>query len=324
MSRGPGSWQYKGSGGSPISLRRSAGPSKQKTPARLGRKEKHVSVSRIRVAMLGLLAVMLVGSVMAAAASAEAGPFWLHREVGGKEGTKVKNPENFSGIGGEQKLQGNVSGTEIEITSKSLQVKGAILNGEHQGQIKIELVYNQPTLIKPALKECNVIVNTNNIVIVKGHLMWKWNGEKKQLEEQPQEAQNWDIGFTAVEPQQQEPQPTKPPDWRKLGIFAEILLTGKGCSVLAGKQLVQGSEVGIPNLAHLNEFSKKLSVRTLPSGTLKEELAEKPLEGFLQHYWGGKSFEPVVMGLTFAGSSANLIGQTEVEAAQQEIAVSEK
>jgi hypothetical protein len=284
----------------------------------------HVLVSRIRVVMLGLLAVVLMGSVISASASAEAGPFWLHREVGGKEGTKVKAPENFRGTGGEQRLLGKISGAEIEMSVKSLQIKGAILNGEHQGQIKIELIYNQPRLVTPELKECNVTVNTNNVEIIKGHLMWKWNGEKKQLEEQPQGAQKWDIGFTNVEPQQQEPAPAKPADFRKLGVFATITLSGKGCGVLAGTQLVQGSEVGIPNLTNLNEFSKKLSIRTLPDGTLKEELAEKPLEGFLQHYWGGKSFVPLVLGLGFAGNPGAIIGQIEIEAAQQEIAVSEK
>jgi hypothetical protein len=41
--------------------------------------------------LLGLLTVVLVGSIVAASASAEvAGPFWFHREKGGK-GTGKKN-----------------------------------------------------------------------------------------------------------------------------------------------------------------------------------------------------------------------------------------
>jgi hypothetical protein len=286
----------------------------------------HVLVSRIRVVVLGLLALMLVGSIMSASASAEAGPFWLHREVGGKEGTKIgpKAPENFWGTGGEQRIVGSISGTPIEFTSKTVQVKGAIYNSEHQGQAKAEIIYNQPALLMPVLKECGVTVDSSNIVVVKGHLMWKWNGEKKQLEEQPQEEQTPDLVFTTVEPQQQEPEPKKPADWRRLGILASITLKGSGCGVLSGTQLVQGSEIGIANINHLNEYSKKVSGRSFSSGTLKEELAEKPLEGFSQHYWGGKSFQPLIVGLTFAGNPANLIGQTEVEAAQQEVAVSEK
>jgi hypothetical protein len=286
--------------------------------------------------MLGLLAVMLVGSAMVATASAEPGPFWHHRAIGGKgvgEKIEPKAPENFSGTGGKQTLTGTVSGVAIEIVSPSAQIKGAIFNGPHQGQLKVEIIYSQPQLVKPALSECIPTINTNNIAVVKGHLAWKWNGSQSQLEEQPQLNQKPDIIFTNVEPQRQEP--FKVLDYRTVGTFATISLSGK-CGVLGGLGAlpVSGSEVALPNKPGLEEWSTELGIRTIPSGTLsgtigKEEKFEK--EGFLQHIWVGggtkeatEGFQGIVAGLTFASNPANLVGQFTATSAQQEVAVFEK
>ncbi len=272
--------------------------------------------SRIRAVMLGLLAVMLAGSVMAGTASAEAGPFWHHRlnEKEG-EGAKIepKAPENFRGTGGEQTLKGKISTTEFEIVSTSLQVKGAVFNAPNQGQIKLELVYNQPHLVKPALSNCTVVVGTKNIVQVKGHLMWKWNGTKEQLIEQPQAHQTVDLGFTAVEPQQQEKEETEA---LTAGTFSTITLTGGGCGVLAGTFNVTGSEVGIPSPNTLGTWSKTLAVNTVEhkQGTGR----------WLQHFWDGKGFQGAELGLAVGANVASLVGQTTVNAEQQEVAVFEK
>jgi hypothetical protein len=285
-------------------------------------------LSRIRAVMLGLLAVMLVGSVMAATASAEAGPFWYHRLNAEEEGKKLATgvAESFSGSGGIQRFLSAVKneGKEeaVEITSEKVEAKGAITNGTHQGQIKLELTYKEPKLVSHP--ECIVTVGTNNTVVVKGHLAWKWNGEKAQLEEQPQKAQTPDLIFTAVEPQEQEPK-VEVVDLRKVGVFTTLgfkPLT-KACGPFAtlNKVEVQGSEVGIPNLP-INEFSKKLAVRTMPGGTIPKALGEG--EGFLQHIWNGNRFLGLLVGLRFGGFPANLIGQTEVETAQQEITIREK
>jgi hypothetical protein len=297
-----------------------------------------VPTSRIRVLVLGLLAVMLVGSVTAGAASANAGPFWYHRLNSGETPHKVSSnePENFSGKGGVQTLIGEpAAGAVIEIKSPATQVKGAILNAEHQGQIKLVIFYQPLSVQINGVPKPNCIATVgqqnqfSNIVQLKGHLAWKWDGSKQQLEEQPQRQQKWDIIFTPYEPQRQEPGfPLI--DTRKQGTFAEINLVGAECGVLAGKQKVAGTEVGIPFPSQLEEFSKELTVRTIASGQLpKEVLGEKiEKEGFLQHVWvgtptGNKEFQPLILGLTFAGNPANLIGQTEIKTEQQEIGVRE-
>jgi hypothetical protein len=276
-----------------------------------------VLISRIRALVLGMLAVLLAGSVMAATAAAEAGPFWHHRPVGAKEvGLKIepKGPENFRGKGGEQTLKGTIGAEPVVISSAGVEVKGAIFNSANQGQIKLEIVYKQPVLVSPKKPGCVVTVGAKNIVVVKGHLMWKWNGEKKQIEEQPQLNQKWDIGFTAIEPQQQKPVVEKV-KLTNNGTFTTVALKDvAACATLAGTFNVSGSAVGIPSLSQLEEWSKKLQVRTVESQTGK----------FLQHYWDGTAFQGAELGLTFANNPASLIGQTEVEAEQQEISVFEK
>ena len=298
--------------------------------------------SRLRALVLGLLAVMLAGSVMAGAASAEAGPFWHHREIGGTgKGEKIepKAPESFEGKGGKQVLTSEPGGTKIELTSPATQVKGALVNGPHQGQIKLVIFYQQPELKinNEVAKECKASIGQqgqfSDIVQLKGHLAWKWDGTKEQLEEEPQKVQKWDIIFTQIEPQRQSEKEFPLFDLRTgVGVFAEIDLVGNGCpGLLKGPQRVGGSEVGIPSLPELGEFSKTLGVRTIPSGTLPKEVVGNKVEGlgFLQQVWvglptGKKESQPLILGLTFAGQQANLVGQTETTAAQQEIAVFEK
>ena len=264
--------------------------------------------SRTRAVMLGLLAVMLAGSVMAATASAGPGPFWYHRPVGAKEPqlkVSANAPENFRGTGGEQTLVGTFGTESVEVRSKSVQVKGAISNGPFQGQIKLEIIYLQPEVVKPAAKPCNVVVGASNIVAVKGHLMWKYNGVVKQLEEQKQEEQTPEIVFTPTELQQGATGLPK-------GEFTSLTFKGAGCGVLTGgARQISGSEVGFPSPSHVEEWSQKLSVRTVPGKEL------------LQHFWNGAKNVEAKVGLEFTSNPASLIGQTEVTAEQQEIAVKE-
>jgi hypothetical protein len=280
-----------------------------------------VLLSRIRATMFGLLAVMLVGLVMAPLASAEeAGPFWVHRAEGGKgPGAKIPStaPENFSGTGGVQTLRGKAGTEEIEIQSRSSTAKGAIFNNALRGQIKFELVYNQPELIKPKLPGCSVTVGTANIVQVKGFLAWKWNGEKKQLEEKPQKEQTIDLVVAPTEPAVQTPEPELLKlDEPASGTFTTITLKGTGCGALAGPENVAGSEVILPEKTTLGEagFSKELNVRTIPPQNEKS---------FLQHFWNGSRYLGILVGLNFAGNPSSLVGQYNTKAAQQEVSVEE-
>jgi hypothetical protein len=260
--------------------------------------------------VFGLLAIVLVGSVMASsAAAATEGPFWMRKNTKGTaEKIEPKAPENFRGGGGEQRLIGKVAGTAVETVANSTQVKGAIFNGSHQGQVKIEIAYSQPTLVKPELKGCTVLLGERNIVQAKGFLVWKWNGEKKQLEPAEQVNQTPSIDFSGVEPTNQEPE-INPVELTKLGTFTTIKFSS-GCGVLAGSFNINGNETGLGN-RRFNEFSKILAVRTMAS--------EK--DTFFQHFWNPvrSQYLGLIVGLTFGGEPAALIGQSELESEQAEV-----
>jgi hypothetical protein len=271
---------------------------------------------------LGLIAMMLVGFVSASSVLAAAGPFWHHRPIGGEgTGEKIepKAPENFTGTQGVQNLLDEVAALKVSIVAIGATVSGAIFNSPNQGQIKMTITYKEANLVKPELKECAVIIGTNNVMVIKGHLDWKWNGEPKQLTVEPQtKEQIPELVFTGVEPVQKETS-----DFRNNSSFTTITLKGTGCGPLAGTFNVEGSQVGFPN-RKIEEFNKELSVRTMAGETIKSEVLKAAGEGFLQHDWNGSAFQGIVAGIRIGGNPANLISQTEMETVQQEIAIFEK
>jgi hypothetical protein len=276
--------------------------------------------SRIRTVVFGLLTTILAALAMTATASAEAGPFWHHRAVGGEgEGLKVEPtaPENFKGEGGEQTLKGEIGTTATEITSEGTQVKGALFNGPEHGQFKTSIVYKQPRLKSPALSNCTPTIGNNNIVQLKGHLAWKWDGTRAQRVAVNQKAagQTVDGIITPYQPYRQK---ANEEEIEKVnaGNFTTITLSGSGCGLLAGTFPVAGGEIIIPNRG-LEEFSTSLTNRTIPAPTTNEGQ-------FLQHVWFGGVPWGIDLGLTFAGHPASLTGQNTVNFEQQEIAVFEK
>ncbi len=256
--------------------------------------------------MFGLLWFVLVGPTFAVSALASPGPFWYNRGVG-TEGGGVKvaanAPEGFKGEGGEQTISGTILGTRLELTSSRVQTKGAIFNNAFQGQAKIEVIYNQPTLVKPAASGCSVTVGAKNIVQAKGHLMWKYVAGGNELNEQGAAGQKVEMVFTPKEIQQGA---TGLPG----GVFTTITLAGSGC-ILAGTNNVEGSQIGFGSPSGLGEFSTNLAVRTTEG---QEELV---------HFWNGEKNVEGKAGLKFANNEAGLIGQSELKANQQEVAVKE-
>jgi hypothetical protein len=284
-------------------------------------------ISTTRTLILGLLAAaMLLGLTMAPSASASAGPFWYHRANEKGEGTKIEPaaPENLSGEGSRLSFEFELAGIPILIdASLGVQVKAAIFNGANQGQIKTELVFRQPVLGKPEVKGCNVVIGNSNIVVVKGHLAWKWNGEKSQLEEEiPSKGQTPDLIFTPTELPVQKPEPALLNlSGAGSGGFTTITLSGSGCGATAGTYTVNGSQVGIPNLI-LNEFSKGLAVRTVGSEGVSVE--GKKIPGtFFQHFWNGTAYLGAVFGISTSGNPSALETQIGLTASQ-EIAIKEK
>ncbi len=254
---------------------------------------------KARVLLLSLVALLLVGSAAPGAAYAEAGPFFLGRKAG-TEGSGVKiegsSPAEFQGEGGEQRLNAKVSGSEIEVVSKGIQEKGILYNNALQGQIKAQLGYLGPRLVKPELKGCEVKIGPNNEIKAEGHLAWKWNGENKQLEEPPT-SQKPGLIYTATPIVEGEKELAK-------GTFAEITLTGEGCSVLKGKFAIKGNESENIKPANPGEWSSELS-STSPGWKQ-------------QHYWDGKEFAGVTPSLAIGEGSASVTGEKVVKKVKKE------
>jgi hypothetical protein len=238
-----------------------------------------VLIGKPRAWLLGLMALLLVGSYAPATASAQ-GPFWYHRGVGEKgNGVKIaaSAPEGIASSAGEQFFLFKVAGMEVAITSPQAQLKGIIYNNGLQGQAKILIAFAQPTTTKPA--GCLVKIGTNNIITVFGHLAWTWDGSEAQLKEQPQSAQKPDWVFTGKELAQGATELPQEEIYK---------ITLSNCAA-AGTFPVKGNYAGAIEPPNVGEWS------TNETQILQEN-------GARQHFWNGKSN---------IGAETRLLGGTE-------------
>jgi len=273
-----------------------------------------VSMLKLRVGLLGLLAMLLLGAFAAAPALAEGGPWWHHREVGGKDEGKIteQKPEKITGEGEEQILNGKLLGEPIEISAKGLSVTGEIYNNEDQAQAKLHLTYKEPKLIKPKIEHCKVTIGENNTVPVYFHQGWTWNGTVGQLEVKPQKAeQKRDWIALPVDLKQQLPVKNHEVELPKEE-FTKITLSSEGGTcLLASKDPVDGSvAVEAVSPVGLEAWSTTEEDKIIGSNTE-------------QHFWNGKEWVGVKIGLTFAGAEATLNGKAKLKTAKQEVALFE-
>jgi hypothetical protein len=273
---------------------------------------------KARAIGLGLLVLLVAGAIASAVASAEPGPFWNHRQNPGEgNGLKVslQSPESFYGTNGQQPVQirGMIGTTPFILQAAGVKLTGTIWNNGMQGQIKLRMKFTPFALIEPKVPGCQPEVSAQpgarNLIYFDGHLAWKWNGEVKQLVEQPQLNQVPDIYF--VPPGTQIQQDAK--EGPKEGTVAEIKFAPAGsCSVLAGEVPLTGDMTGhLLQPENVNQWSNIFRFAT-PEGTQ------------LQHIWNGKEFVGGTVGLFIAGNPASLIGEYIIETIRQEIAIFEK
>jgi hypothetical protein len=271
-------------------------------------KAKALLLRHARMLLLSLspLALLPMSFAVAATAHAEAGPAFHIRgtgEEGKGEGAYEGSPLAIQEEGGEQVLTGEIVGTKIEIASKSVESQNAIYNNAKQGQIKTILRYHEPTLIKPALKECKVEIGTNNEFEAYGHLVWKWNGTAKQLEEKAPTEQKPGIVYTATEIEEGAKELPN-------GTLTEVHFKGTGCGVLAGAFPLKGVLSANLKPANLEEWSSELTF-SFPGWSRV-------------HFWNGKAFVGVEKAeLTFAANPATLTGSIKLKA-PEELAIFEQ
>lgn len=269
--------------------------------------------SRLRAIILGALTLLVMGSFAASAAYGEAGPFWHHRNNSKEEGgfkVEEKSPETVEGGGPAQTLVGSITlGKEtkepVELSAKQIQIKGLIWNGALQGQAKLEALYQEPTLVKPALKGCTVTIGQQNRVFFQWQWVWTWDGSAGQLTVKPQFPTQHIDGFIV---------------FREILVgaeevpkleFTKVSLTGSGCGVLAGSYPVKGN-VGVEaEPSNIEEWRTSLKLK-IPKGVAK------------QHIWNGTKYIGFETGLEFAGNPAEYKGEAEVTNHAQENSVFEK
>lgn len=262
--------------------------------------------SRARSALLCGLTSLLASAFVAAPALAAAGPFAYHRAIGEKgNGVKIpeKSPEPFQGEGGQQKAASKISGMEVEGVAKSVQIKGIIYNNSLQGQLKMDLKFHEVTLTKPNLPGCEVKFGKNNASSVVGHLAWKWDGTKTQLEESaPLHQGPTGVGLGSELSEGATELPSTE--------FTTITFSGTACGVLIGKYTAKGSETIKTSPSNLGEWSKSIAI------TLAESSEAI-------HFWNGKSFIGANTSLMLGKEPARVGGESKAEVASQEIAVFE-
>lgn len=272
---------------------------------------------KTKILLLSLLALLLVFSVAAEAASA-AGPYFHAREAGGKGGGEDLNeaaPMEVQGKGGEQALKGTIGGVSVALKSPGVKVSGSIWNNTEgqtklEGQVKLELKYMPITIVEPSLSKCQAEISSqssaHNLVFANGSLAWTWNGEEKQREEQPVLNQKPDIILVPPGTQLQEGTSELPK-----GTFAEVKFTGSGCGILAGTFPIKGSMTGSLKPEKLEEWGSALAL-SLSEGKAK------------QHFWNGSKNIGVETGLLFGGNPASLTGEMKLNTEQgDEISVFE-
>jgi hypothetical protein len=260
---------------------------------------------KVRLLVLGLLSMMLFGAVASTSALAEPGPFWHHREVGGKgEGEKIeqKAPEGYTGIVNQSEFVGKIGGTELKLKGEA-QVSGGVWNGPDQGQAKIQVKFFN--VVANNIANCTAEVKVPQDY--NAHLMWKYRGFPKELENKNQilQGQEWD---GLVIPQQSKLGP-KGPEGKN--IFAIITL-GSKCGVISGlKGNVEGFTGFNAPQVPLESFSKE-PILVFPGGILE------------QHFWNGQEFVPIRLELTFNNELAKFFSQGPIKFQKQEVGVFEK
>jgi hypothetical protein len=247
-------------------------------------------ISKLKASLLALLTVLAAGACFASVASAE-GPFLHRRPVGNTgSGTRIpeSEPEVVASAPGKAFFKVDILSLHINITTEDTQIKGIVYNNALQGQAKIETVYVQPKVEGPETKGCVVnIGNSNNTTKLKGHLVWSWNGEKKQLEEVSQKAQKPYWLFTAAELL---PGATQLPK----GPLFEITLKGAGC-MIASTTDIEGS------------FANSIEPG-LEEWSLSETQSQVPNKQLL-HFWNGSKNIGTETEAMFGGQPFTFVGE---------------
>jgi hypothetical protein len=222
----------------------------------------YVLMSKIKIIASTALALMVLGMVSSATASAaenENGmPFWWARPTGNQgKGTKLSEASlvQFKSSAQEAKLKGKIVGVPV-VLKCSLLAKGSIYNNSNEGQVKVVSNFINCSEGTKTPEECKIKVNQ---VVTKAHLLWKWNGTKAQLVgpgSQRKLGQEPDGLFLGEELENTEP--------KAESLFTEIIIeNGTGKCLATGTFTVKGDTSFYIKPEREGEFAKKF-ITTFP------------------------------------------------------------
>ena len=155
-------------------------------------------MSRLRMIVVGLLAVLTVGAVVASAASgAVQGPWWMKLEAGKQvkiEPGKHLQIKSFNE--GAFLLKSKVSLMAVTIECRKVENKGFIWNGPHTGRDEAEVIFTNCFMVTP----CAGLPITVAPTKTRTELMWKYQGVSKELEEAGGSQKIYDVFAPEEEP----------------------------------------------------------------------------------------------------------------------------
>ncbi len=269
-------------------------------------------MSKVRLILAGLVALLALSSILPAASLAGGGPFWRQRKAAA-EGNGVKiseqSPVKFQAKSGRSILSGTVGTTATKIECAEDRAGGILYNNSLQGQGKIIVSFFGCTTELPKCKVVEPIVFKANL-----HLVWKWQGLAKELEGQKQTeaGQVPDLLFYTGEIAQ-----------------GTTTLEEKEFVKIELKKNTEGSclEEGVPLEAKGYE-----SATLTPEGV--EHWTTKTSIGFTpgpheQHFWNGTTQVSLITSLMFDSKPATFTSQDETgpfltqKNEQQEVSVFE-
>jgi hypothetical protein len=268
-------------------------------PGCRGRGSNEVFGIKLRAGLLGLLAMLVLGTFSATPAFAEGGPFCHHSQNGVTDNGQIKAqmPEQVEGLGGEQRLEGKLV-SPFKLVASGAQIKGIIYNNEDQCQAKLEIQY-QPLKFEPEIAHCKASLPNNNIVKIFAHAAWKWLGTEAEQRENPiHQGRDWILLPIELQQSAKELPKTEIP-------FAVINVEKDGtgeCLVASKQNRVAGSIFAGAKPAGLGEFRTTEELTALANGTK-------------QQFWNGQY--PLIgaeSGLTFFGAVGKYTGEVKIKA----------
>lgn len=274
---------------------------------------------KIRLLVTSLLLVMAFGAVASMPAWAEPGPWWHHRAAGEKgNGLKIEknSPEKFEGEGAGTELVAKFAGTAISIKCE-LKAKGSIWNEINQGQEKIaqgqgKVLAAYEKCVAKGLEGCTVTVTPSGSYTFL--LMWKYEGNARELENKDQtlQGQHFDAamvpaGVTIVSGAE-----SKEAVFKEKKSFAELTF-GKNCGVLDGLKSQAEGAIGFTSEISLEQFTKDPTLK-FPGAVPNQHIwLAGPLPGFI----------PIKVPMTVGGEEAKFSGELPIAFASQEVGVFE-